>query len=415
MKPVAKVVLAIAGILTALHAPGYAQGLRPNSYMEALRKAEAEVPTPAELAGPNASALLKNASGQMGWLATVLAFTGDTEGAIAAFDLPHLPAGARGSERAEDLKAIEDATVEDAVQAIVAAARTRRVVLINEAHHVSMHRAFAHKLAVELRKIGYTHLAAETFSEPEHGRTMKGYVNVGFGTYTRDPVYADFVNQAMAGGWKIVSYEAAPAGEAGTREERIAVREREQAQNLVDRIFAKDREAKVLIFVGYGHLYKSRLPSGMMMMGAHLREMTGLDMVHVDQTVFYAHPDRSAEHPLYEAVLSKPHAGVPFVLRTKDRGHVILGGARNHVDMHVVFPRYAIREGRPGWLETLAGRTPRDIPANLLPTSGRRLIKAFRTSDGPDAVPTDNVMVEAGKPVPKLMLPKGEFRFAFED
>lgn len=414
MKPVAKVVLTVTGILIALHAPGYAQRL-PDSYMASLRIAEAGVPTPAELADGDAGTLLKNASSQMGWLATVRAFTGDTEGAIAAFDLPYLPTHGTGPGKAEDLKAIDDGTVVDAVQAIVAAARSKRVVLINEAHHVSMHRAFAHRLAVELRKIGYTHLAAETFSEPEHGRTMKGYVNLGFGTYTRDPVYADFVNQAMADGWKIVSYEAAPASEAGTREERIAVREREQAQNLVDRIFAKDKEAKVLIFVGYGHLYKSRLPNGMMMMGAHLREMTGFDMVHVDQTKFHAHPIRGAESPLYKALLSKSHANAPFVLRTKDGGPAILNGAGKFVDMQVVFPRYVERDGRPEWLETLAGRTPRDIPPALLPTSGRRLIKAYRLSDGTDAVPTDNVMVEAGKPVPKLMLPKGDFRFAFED
>ncbi len=376
MKPVVKVVLTITGILIALHAPCYAQGRLPNSYMEALRQAEAAVPTSADLAGGDAGALLKKASSQMGWLATMRAFTGDTEGAIASFDLPHLPTGGRGPGRAEDLKAIEDGTVEDAVQAIVAAARTRRVVLINEAHHVSMHRAFAHKLAVELRKIGYTYLAAETFSEPEHGRAAKGDVNLGFGTYTRDPVYADFVNQAMANGWKIVSYEAGPASEAGTREQRIEVREREQAKNLVDRIFAKDKEAKVLIFVGYGHLYKSRLPSGLMMMGAHLREMTGLDMVHVDQTKFYAHPESAAENPLYDALLSKPHANAPFVLRSKEGGHAVLNSSAKYVDLQVVFPRYAMRNGRPEWLETLAGRTPRDIPPTF--RRGSRLNRVRR-------------------------------------
>lgn len=34
---------------------------------------------------------------------------------------------------------------------------------LNEAHHIPMHRAFAMQLARELRKIGYTWLACETF------------------------------------------------------------------------------------------------------------------------------------------------------------------------------------------------------------------------------------------------------------
>jgi hypothetical protein len=171
----------------------------------------------------------------------------------------------------------------------------------------------------------------------------------------------------------------------------------------------------VLIFVGLGHLYKSALPNGMVMMGTHLRQMTNLDMLHVDQTVFHAHPQRSAESPLYDVLLAKPHANAPFVLRTKGGAHAVLHGAETRVDMQVVFPRYAVRHGRPEWLETLAGRKPREIPSTMLPSSGRRLIQAYRISGGPDAVPTDNVLVEAGKPVPKLMLPKGEFRFVSED
>lgn len=420
MKPASNVVLTLASILLSLHGPAYAQGRVPDTYMEALRKVEAAVPgLPPDVAGDKLSeksrALLKSARSQLQALGTERAFVGDTEGAIAAYDLQDPARGAHRPLKADERKTIEDSTVEDAVQAIVAAARTRRVVLINEAHHVPMHRAFARKLAIELRKIGYTYLAAETFNDPHEGRTMRGYVDMGFGTYTRDPVYADFVNQAMADGWKIISYEHTTNGMTGTPRENIDARELGQAKNLVDRIFAKDKDAKALIFVGYGHLYKSTLPNGMVMMGEHLRRMTNLDMLHVDQTVFHAHPWAAAESPLYEALLAKPHAGNPFVLRSKDGSYPVLQGMEKYTDMQVVFPRYSMRHGRPEWLETLAGRTPRDIPADLLPVAGRRLIQAFRLPGGPHAIPTDNVLVEAGKPVPNFMLPSGDFRFTFED
>jgi hypothetical protein len=38
--------------------------------------------------------------------------------------------------------------------------------------------------------------------------------------------------------------------------DRILQRESAQARNLVDRIFAKDKNAKVFMYVGYGHLDK---------------------------------------------------------------------------------------------------------------------------------------------------------------
>jgi hypothetical protein len=44
-----------------------------------------------------------------------------------------------------------------------------------------------------------------------------------------------------------------------------------------------------------------------------------------------------------------------------------------------------------------------------------RLIKAYRAGAPDDVVPADVVLVEADKPVPKLMLPKGEYRYSFEE
>jgi len=65
----------------------------------------------------------------------------------------------------EDSIRIEDAIAEDAIAAIVREAKNRQVVILNEAHHVPLHRAFAMKLARELRKIGYEYLACEAFQE----------------------------------------------------------------------------------------------------------------------------------------------------------------------------------------------------------------------------------------------------------
>lgn len=61
-------------------------------------------------------------------------------------------------------------------------------------------------------------------------------------------------------------------------------------------------------------------------------------------------------------------------------------------------------------------RAPYEIPKQLLPASGRRLIQAFFLEEGDQAIPMDQVLVEAGaKPPPNLMLPKGKFRFTYQE
>jgi hypothetical protein len=355
-------------------------------------------------------------------LGTMLSMVGDVDGAIAAYD-SRTPAALAplSTQQVAKMREVVDARGDNAIQAIVEQARSKRVVLINEAHNVPMHRAFTRNLAKELRKIGYSYLAAEAFREGPKGDvilTAAKKTSVRTGVYTGDPVFAEFVNAALDDGWKLIPYDTQGAPAPGTDPiERIKQREQMQAQNLVDRIFAKDPNAKVLIHVGYGHLQKLRPGDthSPAYMGEYLHRLIGLEMLHVDQISFYSHPDRAAEGPVYAGLVQKFPSKEPFVLRSPDGSFPVLMGMQGSVDMQVIFPRYATRDGRPEWLQTLAGRLPRDIPQDLLPKQGRRLIKAFRQADSPDTVPADMVLVEAGKPVPCLMLPPGQFRYTYEE
>lgn len=413
---------AAASLCALLAHPALAQQ-QSESYLQRLKDAEAAIAAlPADAWNgartPEQNRAILPFSNALQKLAVQRAFVGDTAGAMAAYDAAKR--GQRASENPADAIVVDEASIEDAVQAIVAQARTRRVVLLNEGHDMPMHRAFSQRVARELRKIGYTYLACETFDSGYPEAFPRGYVAQGGGSLTRDPVFGTWIAEAMADGWKLVSYEASPE-RSMSQEQRLLAREEVQARNLVERIFAKDKNAKVLIHVGYGHLNKgsAKLPSGadIPFMGEHLHRMTGLDMLHVDQTRFYAHPDAADESPLYARMLAKPGTNAPFVLRSKEGQYAVLQGMKGRVDMQVVFPRYAFSDGngRPAWLTSLAGRTPREIPAALLPAAGRRAVLAYRAGEPADAVPADVVVVEAGKPVPRLMLPAGEYRFAVED
>ncbi|HEX7694753.1 MAG TPA: hypothetical protein VF409_09700, partial [Sphingomonas sp.] len=92
------------------------------------------------------------------------------------------------------------------------------------------------------------------------------------------------------------------------------------------------------------------------------------------------------------------------------RKPLVLGPYAGAVDMQVVHPARSYRFGRPSWLATLGGR-PVAIPRNLIPTKGRRLIQIFAADAPADAVPLDQVLVEAGGPKPMLMAPPGPVRF----
>jgi hypothetical protein len=414
---------AAVAALVSLQLPATAQMPTTSSYLGRLKQSEdalAALPAAAytRQRDPASDEQVRKFYPQIQMLGTMRAFAGDQDGAIAAFDIHRRRFMFPSRDVQAQMKLADDAVAEDAIAAIVREARTKRVVLLNEAHHVPLHRAFAQKLAAELRKIGYTYLACETFNERGvAAASAKGYTAQNTGFYTQDAVFAGFVNSALADKWQLVPYEFEGPPVGATFEERQTQREYGQAKNLVDRIFAKDKDARVFIYVGYGHLNKK--PEGssetLLMMGEHLRRLAKLDMLHVSQTDFFAHPDPADEDPVYAPLLAKFPSNRAFVLRSPDGSHPILLGLGGRIDMQVVHPRYAVQAGRPEWLATLAGREPRAIPANLLPEQGRRLVKAYRAGDPGDAVPADIVLVEAGRPVPALMLPKGDFRFEFEE
>jgi hypothetical protein len=415
---------AAAVLLALITQPAAAQ--RSETYIGRLKDAEARVAAlPANAwdatRSPEKSAAMRPFIPALQSLGMERAFAGDTAGAIAAYDAEERARYPRAVANPAEAAIVDEAGGEDALQAIVAQARTRRVVLINEGHNVPMHRAFSQRLARELRKIGYTYLACETFDAGYPKAFPEGYARQKGGYYTRDPVFGGWIAEAITDGWQLVAYETLNSDTTLTPEQRITAREAGQASNLVERIFARDKNAKVLIHVGFGHHEKgsAKFPSGaeMVTMGEHLRRMTGLDMLHVDQIRLYAHPDPADDSPLYTRALAKTVATAPFVLKSKDGSYPVLSGKKGRVDMQVVFPRYAFHDqnGRPEWLATLAGRRPRAIPPELLPASGRRTVLAYRAGEPADAVPADVVLVEAGKPVPKLMLPEGEYRFAVEE
>ncbi len=370
----------------------------------------------AALKGRNRDFLL---AGAFLGLGNSLSFIGDQDAAIEALSTQIRLEKKKGLGRplpyqAGDDKLVsgaeaEDIVVLDAISEIVKKAKNQQIVMLNEAHHVPMHRAFAMQLAKELRRIGYTYLACEAFSPWDEKPLAKKYVSDAMGLYTQEPMFANFINSAIEDDWKLISYEPTTVN-----------RELDMAKNLVEKIFKKDPNAKVFVYAGYGHIYKrpdANNSSTRAMMAAQLKMLSGIDPLVIEQTQMSPIFQSEQQQGMYKKLQSRFKITKPSILVTKSNHYVRLGIEQNSVDMQIVYPQYRLNKitSRGTWLESIAGFKPQNIPITLLPKNGVRLIYAYRQDDPVDATPVDLVLVDSKKPIPKFMLPEGKFRFAIED
>ena len=381
----------------------------PYDYMGALRAAESGA---AAAAQPADESKKRDA---LNLLATQQSFVGDTEGAIDTFRRAGYRTGARTLPEEEATHFVTDHEVHDALEAILEQTRDRQIVMINEAHHMPRDRAFSTLVALELRKRGFQYLALETFTGDASALVARGYpLAEADGYYSREPVFGDLIRRAVAAGYQPVAYEAMNIPENLGPEERVAWREETEAQNLITRALGSGgARARILVHVGYGHLRKGEVDSGngkmRKLMAERLKAKTGIDPYCIDQT------QSIPSNANITAAISFQATSDSFALRSRTAGNPDPYSDMAGVDMLVYHRPTTLVDGRPDWLAMRGYRTPRPIPTKLLPKSGRRLVQAFVEGESADAVPMDQVLVTAREKPPVFMLPKGKYRFTYQD
>lgn len=335
-------------------------------------------------------------------IGTFASFLGDDVEAQRRFDaLEDDPPEAR-----EGTLGLDTLEARDAVEAIVALARTHRVIFLNEAHHVPRHRALALALLPRLRELGFAWLAVETLSDQDSALNTRGYAVHTSGYYSNEPVFGELLRQASRLGYRLVPYEptAAPSQDA---------RELGMATNLRDRIFARDSNARVLVYAGYAHINEAGLLGGAKPMAVQFRELTGIDPLSVDQTTMREHVDRAKEIPGYRRITGWAGREQPFVLVGRGGNPVSVRPGVN--DLTVWTPPARIREGRPAWLWEVGHREAVAIPRELCRDRDPCVIAARRRGESPDAVPADAVLVHRGQRLPALVLGPGSYEMVARD
>lgn len=316
------------------------------------------------------------------------------------------------------------ATATDAIAAIVERAKRTRIVILNEDHAVPRDRAFGLDVARALRPLGFDLLAMETLSNDTDAKASAakmqalmrdGYPRRATGYYSHDPVFADFIRQSLALGYRPVAYEATDFSSGGDSKTRIAAREQAQADYLIERALKAYPQAKLFIYVGWSHATENPLHDTLSdvptrWLATRLKAQTGIDPLTIDQTLLN---DTGGGSRVLHAIVANRLNGRSAVMMSKGKP-LVVGKYAGAIDLQVAHPGTVRINGRPDWLSAL-GRTPVAIPATLLPKNGTRLVQAFIASEDKDAIPVDQVLVSAGESVPKLMLPGAPVRYAIQD
>jgi hypothetical protein len=310
---------------------------------------------------------------------------------------------------------IDEYSPEPALKAIGELAGSHKVVMINEEHVTPQHRAFTRDLLPVMWAKGFRYFAAETFGDEVVNMTSVSYPTQKTGFYSDDPVFGDMVRTALKLGFKLIPYEDRKSLTCKNPEDKANFcqneRERGQAENLYDRTLKVDPKAKVFVHVGRGHNQKIKMDDWAMM-AWHFKEISGVDPLTIDQM----HSERSDpkfETPIYRWALKKWNISVPTVFRNR-AGEFWQGHGHDVVIFH---PRTRYVDGRAVWLVT-GGRRRVKLTNSRLNITGQSyplLVQAFVGSEGDNAIPIDQIIIDDPAKPCALVLPKGSFRIRVID
>ncbi|HKR61548.1 MAG TPA: hypothetical protein VJS64_17810 [Pyrinomonadaceae bacterium] len=349
-----------------------------------------------------------------------LSYIGDTAGAIAYYD--------KGQER-EPVKELTHSTLDqyspkNALDVIGSVADKEQVIMVNELHHVPMHRAFTTQLLPILYARGFRYLAVEAVNERETKLNERGYPI--YQTGVSEPVFGDMLRTALKLGFKIVPYEYQGKCQPKPDNPYFCPNERErgQAQNIYDRILRDHPDAKILVHAGAGHIQEYRSKE-VTIMAEHFKEISKINPFTVDQMEMMEHSAPEYEQSDYRYITRKGLIKEPtiFVSASGDFWKN-KGGEFSTVDAQVFHPRVIYQNGRPLWLRRKGLRKPYSVGKKALKqrnqdvspsSSGMLLIQAFVAEEAEGAVPIDQIVASSSTKESVLMLRKGTFRIRIID
>ncbi|HXD76496.1 MAG TPA: hypothetical protein VN616_01750 [Puia sp.] len=343
-------------------------------------------------------------------MAQYFAFAGDYETGLQyldkSFDTIDNSAIRRIYKTASGLKDIQHV---NAQRFIHLEAKTRRVIMINEAFAKPVDRAFTLSLLSGLYRQGFRYLAMEMLDNFSNHTLTRVTMHTGY--YAAEPVAAELIRTALSLGYTLVSYEdTAAADHSATQRDSI------RAENIYD-ILRHDTAARILVHASFADISKRPGPDGFIPTALAFRRISGIDPLTIDQTDMTEESNSAYGRAVYQAYLAKFPLTEPSIALVNGEPVNIMN--KDLYDLSVIHPPSQYKDGRPTWL-SLGGLRKEFIVKP--PVEGVYLVQAYylkeieANNNAPwQLVPADQTYITTGAGNYPLYLRKGKYKIYFRD
>lgn len=177
------------------------------------------------------------------------------------------------------VKTIKEKTVYNtqALDTILQEAKKHRIVMINENHFYPNHRILVSDVLEKLKTIGYHYLALEALNTKQDSllNVPNSYPTLETGFYTSEQNFSNLIRKAKALGFQFIAYE-----NTDTNQDR----EVGQAENIYNKSFLIDPNAKVIVLAGIDHILEKPTNQGKEWMATVFKNKYQIDPLTISQT-----------------------------------------------------------------------------------------------------------------------------------
>lgn len=234
------------------------------------------------------------------------------------------------------------------------------MILINEAHHMSLHRKYLIENLNELFSLGYRYLFIEALTNFKNPKiNQRGIPHLDdIGIY-KDPLFGNMIREALSCGFLVFAYEP------GYRNLSFEERELGMAENIM-KILDTLPKAKSIVHGGYTHIATQNNFNDTKLMGMHLKE--NFKVLSIDQTVHCENTSKEYETDFYRTK-SQTIENVTFYKNI---------GKESYYDISLLHPRTKYIGNKPNWL--IDNKNLRQINIDfLIPENTKKiLVQIFR-------------------------------------
>lgn len=283
---------------------------------------------------------------------------------------------------------------------IIEQSRFNQIIIINEAHHSSLHRVFTKSLLQKLFDNGYTNLGVEDLANGKKKDTLlnnRKYPIQKTGFYIKDPQFGNMIRTALSIGFNVFAYEDTTNSDGSPREI-------EQARN-IQKVIQKRPNEKFLIHCGFGHVLEGAYGDWGKTMAGRLSEFTGINPLTINQNSLSERSKPEFAPPFLKAL----NINEPTVLLDEYNNPFRYEDGESWSDIIVFHPNTTYTKNRANWL-FLGENKNVEIKLKNIPMPFPVMIMAYNKGEKiSDAIPYDIIEIENKDETALLALKKGNY------